>query len=62
MSSNEIEDYELIPQDEFVLGDRLANNWIEQIKPDKLSKYDRIYIAKVDKHLEIGYMKAEFLR
>ena len=62
MSKDEIEDYELIPQDSFVLGDRLVNHWIYLIKPENLSKYDRIYIAKVGKHLEIGYMKAEFLR
>ena len=62
MNNAEIEDYEIVPKDEFILGDRLANHWLDQIKPDATSKYDRIYIAKVGKHLEIGYMLADFLR
>ncbi len=62
MSKEEMEDYELVPQDGFVLGDKLANHWLDRIKPDSLSKHDRIYIAKVGNHLEVGYMKADFLR
>lgn len=62
MDGEEIEDYEIVAKDGFVIGDRLANHWLDQIKPDVMSKYDRIYIAKVGKHLEIGYMKADFLR
>ncbi len=62
MNGVEIEDYEIVAKDGFVLGDRLANHWLDQIKPDTISKYDRIYIAKVGKHLEVGYMKADFLR
>ncbi len=62
MDGAEIEDYEIVAKDGFVIGDRLANHWLDQIKPDDLSKYDRIYIAKVGKHLGVGYMKADFLR
>lgn len=62
MIKDGVKDYKIVPQDSFVLGDRLANHWLDQIKPDSLSRYDRIYIAKVDKHLEVGYMKADFLR
>jgi hypothetical protein len=59
---DEVDDYEIVEQDEFIIGDRLANHWVKQIKPDAPSRYDRLYIAKVDNHLEIGYMKVDFLR
>ena len=62
MNNAEIEDYEIIAKDGFVIGDRLSNHWLDQIKPDTISKYNRIYIVKVGKHLEVGYMKANFLR
>jgi len=62
MNENEVDDYEIVEQDGFIIGDRLENHWLELIKPDAPSRYDRLYIAKVDNHLEIGYMKVDFLR
>ena len=62
MKVDEIDDYEIIEQDGFIVGDRLANHWLKEIKPEIPSQYDRLYIAKVDNHLEIGYMKVDFLR
>lgn len=62
MDMNEIENYEIVEQDGFIIGDRLENHWLRQIKPDELSRYNRLYIAKVGKHLIIGYLKVDFLR
>jgi len=62
MKQEEIDDYEIVEQDGFIIGDKLTNHWLELIKPDDLSRYDRLYIAKVDNHLEIGYMKVDFIR
>ena len=59
---DEVDDYEIVAQDGFIIGDKLANHWLDLIKPDIPSRYDRLYIAKVDNHLEIGYMKVDFLR
>ena len=62
MNREEVDDYEIVEQDGFIIGDRLANHWLKKIKPDELSRYDRLYIAKTGKHLIIGYMKVDFLR
>ena len=62
MNGREVDDYEIIEQDGFIIGDKLENHWLELIKPKTLSRNDRLYIAKVDNHLEIGYMEVEFIR
>jgi len=41
---NEVDDYETVEQDGFIIGDRLANHWLELIKPDAPSRFSTIIL------------------